>query len=233
MIKTMLRQARSVVRRIVRPPLHAAEVKLPHQVYGTEYGGWPLLDGTIDQHTVIVSVGLGEDISFDLAAIKQFGCQIHGCDPTPKSLQWLHKQQLPPQFHVHAMGLGDQDGRVAVIPPANEAHVSFSATRGRDQEGDAVEIDIVTLPTLMRQIDVDRLDVLKMDIEGFEYGVVNALAASSIRPGQLLIEFHHGMYTYQTADTQQAVDTLRSAGYRLFYVSSGGHEYGFVHEKAA
>lgn len=233
MLKTMVRQARSVARRIIRPPLHTAEVKLPYRVYGTEYGGWPLLNGTVDQNTIIVSVGLGEDISFDLAVIQRFGCQVHGCDPTPKSLQWLRAQRLPPQFYVHALGLGDKDGPVAVIPPANETHVSFSATRGHDQDGDAIDIDIVTLPTLMRQIGVDRLDVLKMDIEGFEYGVVDALVASSIRPGQLLIEFHHGMYTYQAVDTRRAVDALRSAGYRLFYVSSGGHEYGFVREAMA
>ena len=233
MLKSVLSRARSTVRRIIRPPLHAPEVGLPHRVYGTEYGGWPLIDGSVGPDSIVVSVGLGEDVSFDLAAIERFGCHVHGCDPTPKSLEWLRGQRLPAQFHIHALGLGDTDGRVEVIPPADAAHVSFSATRGSNQDGASVEIDICTLPTLMSRIGVDRVDVLKMDIEGFEYGVVDALAGSAIRPRQLLIEFHHGMYTYGAEDTRRSVEQLRGAGYRIFYVSSGGHEYGFVHGEGA
>ncbi len=211
---------------------HGPETKRSYRVYGTEYGAWPLIEGTIDAKTTIVSVGLGEDISFDLTAIERFGCEVHGCDPTPKSLAWLSAQQLPAQFHIHALGLGKDDGKVAVIPPANDEHVSFSATRGPGQTGNAVEIEICSLPSLMKRIGVDRIDVLKMDIEGFEYGVVDALVESGIRPSQLLIEFHHRMYTYQAEDTQRAVEQLRSVGYRIFYVSSGGHEYGFVLSEA-
>ena len=99
---------------------------------------------------------------------------------------------------------------VEVIPPAEEAHVSFSAARGRDQEGDAVTIEICDLETLMQRIGVAAVDVLKMDIEGFEYGVVDHLVASPIRPTQLLIEFHHRMYVYAAEDTRRAVERLRT-----------------------
>ena len=45
--------------------------------------------------------------------------------------------------------------------------------------------------TLMRDLGHERLDVLKMDIEGAEYEVVADVLASGIDIGQLLIEFHH------------------------------------------
>jgi hypothetical protein len=71
-------------------------------------------------------------------------------------------------------------------------------------------------------------DVVKMYIEGFEYDVIADLLAGDVRPRQLLIEFHHDMYGFQKSGTLEAVRDLRSAGYRLFYVSDVGREYGFV-----
>ncbi|NJC34173.1 hypothetical protein GGR88_001647 [Sphingomonas jejuensis] len=131
----MIERIKAVIRPILRPPVHAVEVKRPYKVYGTEYGGWPLIDGSVNERSTILSVGLGEDISFDLEVIDRFGCVVHGCDPTPKSLAWLSSQNLPAKFHVHALGLGEVDGPAAFIPPANDAHVSFSATRGKGQAG--------------------------------------------------------------------------------------------------
>jgi len=46
----------------------------------------------------------------------------------------------------------------------------------------------------------------------------------------LCIEFHHRMYSIPNQTTIDAVDRLRAAGYRLFYVSPSGQEYGFAHD---
>lgn len=224
----MLAKIKSVARMLFKPPVNSIDVKQSYTVYGTEYGGWPLIDGSVDANSTILSVGLGEDVSFDIEVIERFGCTIHGCDPTPRSLAWLKIQSLPANFHVHALGLGEKDGPATFIPPAKDAHVSFSATRGKGQSGNAIEIDVCTLPTLIERIGVDQIDVLKMDIEGFEYGVIDQLAATAIRPMQILVEFHHRMYGYRPQDTRRSVDVLRNAGYRIFYVSPGGHEYGLV-----
>jgi hypothetical protein len=67
-----------------------------------------------------------------------------------------------------------------------------------------------------------------MDIEGFEYAVIDDMIASGVRPTFVLAEFHHGMYDATDDDTRRAVAALREVGYRLFYVSSTGREYGLV-----
>lgn len=70
-----------------------------------------------------------------------------------------------------------------------------------------------------------------MDIEGFEYSVIEDILKGSIRPKQLLVEFHHGMYGFSSSRTEEAVTQLSTCGYKLFYVSSSGHEYGFVFDE--
>ena len=75
-------------------------------------------------------------------------------------------------------------------------------------------------------------DLLKMDIEGFEYGVIDDVLAGPLRPAQWAIEFHHRMMHFDPDQTRRAVGQLEAAGYRLFAVSNVGHEYSFVHESA-
>lgn len=226
----MISQLKAVARRILRPPLHSPEVRLPHVVLGTEYGGWPLLTGLTPVKPLIYGFGVGEDISFDLAAIEQFGATVHAFDPTPRCRAWVERQTTPADFHFHAIGLGAEDGEAEFFAPEKDVNVSFSAKPAAlSDKSQAVKAPVRRLSTIIADLGTGLPDVLKMDIEGFEYDVLDDLIASDLRPAQLLVEFHHRMYGIPNATTERQIDRLREAGYRIFYVSSGGHEYGMVH----
>ena len=71
---------------------------------------------------------------------------------------------------------------------------------------------------------------MKMDIEGAEYNVINNLIETSVRPKQILVEFHHRFEGVELYKTKNAVQKLRSIGYRLFFVSPTGQEYSFIYD---
>jgi FkbM family methyltransferase len=228
----MISQLKSIARRIMRPPLHHADVQLPFRLLGSDYGGWPLLTEFTPANPLIYAVGVGEDISFDLAAITQFGATVHAFDPTPRSGAWIAQQTLPDSFHFHGIGLAAEDGEAEFFAPEKDINVSFSAQPAPSSDrGQAVRAAVKRLSTIIADLGTAVPDVLKMDIEGFEYAVLDDLVASDLRPGQLLVEFHHRMYGIANQRTEGQVEKLRTAGYRLFHVSESGHEYGFVHER--
>lgn len=225
----MLATAKRLVRRIIRPPLHKPDAARPHGVYGSAYGGWPLLDDT-PRGALIHSFGVGEDVSFDLAAIERFGAEVHAFDPTPRALDWIAGRDLPPEFHFHPIGLAARDGTAEFFAPKVDAHVSFSLAPDPDASAPAsVTAKVMRFASIIAHLGGRTPEALKMDIEGFEYEVIDDLLAGEIRPRQLLVEFHHGMYGVDRSRTLKAVARLRAAGYRLFYVSEIGREYGFVH----
>jgi FkbM family methyltransferase len=202
-------------------------VNLPFDFLGTKYGGWPLLAST-PRGAVVYSFGIGEDISFDLGAIERFGCLVHGFDPTPRSLAWVRRQTLPEQFAFHPIGIAAEDGEAEFFAPAIDGHVSFSASPSSPAVGKPIKAPVMRLETILSRFNHRAPAILKMDIEGFEYGVIDDILAGSLRPSQLLVEFHHGMYDgIGKEKTIAAVDALRNAGYRIFYVSDAGREYGF------
>jgi hypothetical protein len=84
------------------------------------------------------------------------------------------------------------------------------------------------LSTIARELGHEHIDVLKMDIEGAEYDVLVDLEKSSIRPVQILIEFHHRFPGIGVERSRNAVSLLRAMNYRLFWVSDSLEEFGFV-----
>lgn len=222
----------SLLKRIYRQVrfrrLHRRDVKLEYDFLGTDYGGWPIVRNLLPANPLVYSFGVGEDISFDLAMIDRYNAEVHGFDPTPRSRRWVSQQTLPQQFHFHPVGIGPKDAQLPFFEPADDKHVSFSNAPGEGQVGEPVMCDVRRLVTIASDNKHEHIDVLKFDIEGFEYEVLDDLVASDVRPSLLLCEFHHGMYKSTDEDTKRAVSALQCAGYRIFYVSATGHEYGFV-----
>jgi FkbM family methyltransferase len=219
---------RSLVRRVLRPNLHKPDVRKIYKIYGTEYGGWPLIDGQVDAESIVYSFGVGEDISFDLGAIAALGCEVWAFDPTPKSVRWIAGQKLPEKFHFQPVGIAARDGKAEFFSPVNPDFVSYSSQPVATSPTTSVECDVRRLASIMDDLGHSKIDVLKMDIEGFEYDVLDDILSTGIRPAQLLLEFHHRLYGIPTKRTCEHVEKLRAAGYSIFYISNTGREYGLV-----
>lgn len=232
-----IRPALRLARRLRFRQLHRADARVRYREYGSDYGSWPVIEGSLDAASVVYSVGVGEDLSFDLAVTQLYGCTIDAFDPTPRSLAWVARQSLPPTIRVHPYGLAARQGVLRFAEPRRDGHVSYSAVTdgvggAGAADGAVVELPVRALDDLMAQLGHTRIDYLKMDIEGSEYEVIADMVAKTIAPAQLCIEFHHGMHGYSDDDTRLAVERLRGLGYRLHYVADAGREYGF-HQPAA
>lgn len=198
--------------------------------YGSDYGGWDIVTTGLDTRSVVYSFGVGEDASFDLALIEKFNLVVHAFDPTPKSIEWVRRQRLPERFVMHDFGIAAFDGNVSFNPPENPGHVSHTLLERPSTKEKAISVPVKRLGTIMKELGHDRIDVLKMDIEGAEYDVIEDISRSGIRPPQILVEFHHRFPGVAVSRSNEAIDRLRSMGYRLYAVSATHEEFCFIRE---
>lgn len=194
---------------------------------GSDYGGWEILPGLLSNGSVVYSFGVGEDKSSDLALIERFGLTVQAFDPTPRSIAWVKDRDVPEAFVLHEFGLADFDGLAQLAPPEDLAHVSHRMLVG-GAPASGLRFPVKKLDTILRMLKHDRIDLLKLDIEGAEYSVIEDLVSAGIRPTQLLVEFHHRFSSVGTKRTKAAIQSLRRTGYRLFSVSSANEEFSFV-----
>jgi len=206
----------------------APQITVPKEVLGTDYGGHCVCLERLGPDSVVYSVGLGEDISFDLELVERTGAHVHGFDPTPRSIEWVKQQDLPQRFTLHEWGLGGRDGELSFNPPENPAHISHTLIDRPETAAQSITVPIRRLSTVMSDLGHERLDVLKLDIEGSEYEVISDLIARQIEVEQLLIEFHHQFDSIPLSKTCAAIGQLNSVGYQVFHVSPSGHEVSFI-----
>ncbi len=197
--------------------------------YGSDYGGFYLNPDVIGPDSVVYSFGIGEDISFDTEVISLHNCQVHGFDPTPKSIKWVKSQELPENFVMHEYGIARETGVATFYLPKNENFVSGSLIGHGNVNADVpIQVPVKSFADIIVSLEHKVIDVLKMDIEGAEYDVLESILESQTSIGQLVIEFHHRFFEDGGKKNERAVFLLRKFGFEAFAVSQSGQEVSFI-----
>ena len=185
---------------------------------GSDYGGWVIPPEAIEARSVCYCAGVGEDITFDLGIIGQCNCEVFAFDPTPRAKVHVEKHaQDVPKFHFCAVGVWDEDAMMKFYVPANPAHVSHSVLNLQKTEA-YFEAQCKRLSTIMQDNGHARIDLLKLDIEGAEYKVIDSILHDRLDIGMICVEYDEG---YNSLDDQyftrikQSVASLLDAGYAM------------------
>lgn len=228
-IKVRIRHYLNVI--IGKDVRYFVKVKCNKLRLGSEYGGWTICPDKITKSSIIYSFGIGEDISFDLEIIKRFNCKVDAFDPTPKSLNWLRKQNLPENFCYHNFAIANYDGESKFFMPKNPNHISCSLSQNANNNNQSINVPVKRLSTILLGLEHKKIDILKMDIEGAEYNVIEDILSSNIEIDQILIEFHHRFEKKGVLKTKKCIKELNEHGYKLFNVSESYEECSFIKVK--
>jgi FkbM family methyltransferase len=204
------------------------QIKLNKEFFGTNYGGYYICPNDIKKGSIVYSFGVGEDISFDLAIIKKFGTNVFAFDPTPKSINWVKNQQLPKEFNFYPYGLASYDGKGKFLAPKNPKHVSYRMTDKAILNEKQYEYEVHKLNTILNMLKHTKIDILKIDIEGAEFAVIDDLITSKIDLPQLLVEFHHKFKDIGVSKTKKAIRSLNKNGFKIFSISPEQEVFSFI-----
>jgi len=195
-------------------------------LYGGDHG-WVVDESLLNRESVIYSVGVGSNIDFDIELINSFGATVHAFDPTPRSIGWVKNQQLPKHFIFHPFGLSAENGHMDFFPPSKASSTHFSPIDRYGNTNNVVRAPVKDIDTIASELNHKEIDLLKMDIEGAEYEVIEALPKNRVAINQILIEFHHMYKGIPISKTVDAISTLSNLGFELFNISQRTYEFSF------
>ena len=186
---------------------------------------WTVDATNLGANSHVLSAGAGNDISFEKALITLYDCKIVLVDPSPTGRAAVQKENLSPEsLRFLPIGLAGLDGLVDFEQPRDPNEGSFVG--GGNSNFSSHQFRCQTPSTLMSELGWSHIDLLKIDIEGLEYDVIQHILKNKVKVRQICVEFHHGgIFRHKRKDTIGAVLALRRAGYDLIHRNSWDHTF--------
>ncbi len=192
---------------------------------------WTVRADLIQRGSTVISGGVGKDISFELQLVRQFECRIHLFDPSPTGIATMAlPENTHPLIHFYPVGLAGENGSHEFARPLNDGEGSFRVASGSSSD-DNIAFRCVKISDFVKQQSIDDITILKLDIEGFEYSVLNDVVSKSIPCRQICVEFHHFLPGHSLRDTLTAAFRLRRHGMAMQHQEMC--DYLFVNKKLA
>ncbi len=236
--RILKKRKKRIQQRFCHEVLDSSDVEMVR--LGSAYGGWHIPSRCLREGGNAVCVGAGEDISLDVELNARHGMNVFTVDPTPRAE--VHISDLlgaanagasmpingcpetpyeldgfqPDRFTFVAKGIWKEDCVMPFFVPRDPTGVSHSIVNLQQTEH-YFEAECQTLRSLCKDQGINEIDILKMDIEGAEYRVIENLISDEVFPDAICIEFDEGN---TEADgymkrIKSAVNAIKKAGYLL------------------
>jgi FkbM family methyltransferase len=177
---------------------------------GSSYGGWLIPDGQVGPDWVCYCVGAGGDVSFDLDLIDRYEATVRAIDPVSDYIDAAIVQAGDePRFSAYRAAIATSDGpiRLQVTHDADSLSVSPA---GLYESHTFIDAPGRTLPSLMAELGDERIDLLKLDVEGGEYELLATLDLRALGVKIFATQLHH---TGTVGDARALIARLRDDGY--------------------
>lgn len=189
---------------------------------GKNYGGFSIDDKKLSETSIVYSFGIGEDISFDNDLMTKFGCHIFAFDPTPRAQHYVENAETSDKFHFEAIGLANHDGKETWHLPRNKEYVSCSVFNHENYTNDelgenSIAVEVQRLTSIMTRQRHTYIDLLKMDIEGSEFDVIDDILNTKLDIHQITLEFHPQMISNGNKRVNNAIRKMKRAGYKVIF----------------
>lgn len=215
--KSLIRQANMLLGRL--PRIYRSKHIYKMRRIGSVYGGWWVADSLVSSKPVVLSCGLGEDATFDVGFLREYGGIVLIADPTPKAVKYFAvirgRLGMAPDGNSPESGAvsplsydlrGIDGDMIKFLPtavwnkrelirfykPPNPEHVSHSAINFQNlyrTDTPYIEVQADTISGILTERGIGSIDLLKLDIEGAEIEALHQMIQDGIMPRQIMVEY--------------------------------------------
>jgi FkbM family methyltransferase len=186
---------------------------------------WTLCVGGLNSNSIVYSGGVGGDISFEIELVKRFGLSVVIFDPSPIALETIRNHSTDPEMkriEFNPVGLASESKSLRFEPSNVPGEWQMSVGENNKSR----EIACTTIMGEMARHGHKNIDLLKLDIEGFEYQVLNHCLDNHLEIGQICVEFHDFLPNIGRKSTLESILALRKHNFNL--VHKQRHDFTFL-----
>jgi FkbM family methyltransferase len=160
------------------------------------YTNWPGLDG------VVFDVGSYEG-AWAAAMISRYGYTVHGFEPASRA--YAIAKQKNPNTHNYGLGATTRDG---ILYDVDRDGASFIPNKYRSEPAKIVDFN-----EACKQIGVDRIALMSLNIEGGEFELLPHILKSAVAVERFMIQWHSVVPDY--AEKQYTIQSALAETHKM------------------
>ena len=210
--------------------------RLIHYVNSYEQAETRYLLNVIRKDSVCLDVGANVGyFTMLMAKIASSGC-VHAFEPMALNSSLLKSSVALNQFanvKVNQFAVGDMVGETSFTESADGAYSSMEDT-GRKPSARKITVPVLTLDGYIDDNNIDRVDVIKVDVEGAE-GLVIAGASRLLtdvkrRPKVMLLELYDENLNVFGTSVSSIMTKMLAFGYEIFVLNGNAEPIAYKPE---
>ncbi len=154
---------------------------------------WLVPEGLLRPGDLCYSGGVGEEIDLELWMSLEKGVRVLLLDPTPRSIRFVEALRdggaLPSGVEFLPLGLFSRDETLRFLAPEDPSWVSHSIEDGASNVRAGFDAPCRRISSLMRERGDQRMDIVKLNIEGAEHAVLESMIEDGVIPRVLMLTF--------------------------------------------
>jgi FkbM family methyltransferase len=182
----------------------------------------------LDQTSVVFDFGANEG-EFGHAVIKRFGSRVFSAEPVPHLFNSIGKHA---NLSVLPVAIGGECSSV----PINVYESRCASVLGAAHDNEASQtlmVECVTFAEFKRRTGVERIHLLKVDIEGAELSLFKSMTAEELQAiDQITVEFHDFIYPDIHDKVEEIKRDLGLLGFFVVPFSLDNTDVLFINRKA-
>lgn len=179
-----------------------------HRIAGHTY-----VSSLLPRQPVILDLGANAG-AFSGEMARRYDAHCIAVEPNPELVALLKREQVGES--VIGIGITKRSGNAELYISGKSDASSFHPLSRQNAE-QAISVLTESLPELLETIDVNHIDLLKMDIEGAEIAALLQLSSPWLqRISQITVEFHDSQKYVTKEEIRSVHRHLLAAGYARF-----------------
>ena len=207
------------------------------------------IENYLDSSSTIYLFGVGEDVTFDTYLAGKLDCPVYMFDPTPRSIEHvrlvktvLQTKEIPEynkkygggdknywkkifsycpnsnHLIMKEYGIYTEDTELKFYKPENSEYIYHSLVEGMGST-ESIIVPVKKIQTIMNHLNHQKIDLIKLDVEGVECMVIDQMFASEIFPKFICIEFDIARNTKidGVKIANQCFTDIKNQGYTLLH----------------
>lgn len=147
--------------------------------------------------------------------------KVIAIEPSPENVRYLEKNlklQNSSNIEVLNIAAGDKDGNLKFLIYEDAANSCMVIPEGQESKypGKVIQVPVKRIDSLLQEIPLERLDLVRMDVEGYEFHIFEGML-NTIRKFKPIIQLEVHKNIMGKENSKKFLEGLKNEGYEVKY----------------